>query len=85
MLNLHPVGGIIAAYAFLATDAPRFITGYSLCVGFLCIAIVSCSVYLAGCMWENRRRDKGSSLESSLSTADKQLLGDLNPDYRYLY
>ncbi|THH33730.1 hypothetical protein EUX98_g439 [Antrodiella citrinella] len=51
------VGGIVAAYAFLAQDAPRYITGYGLCVAFVCFSAVSCCVYFFACLRENRRRD----------------------------
>ncbi|TCD62575.1 hypothetical protein EIP91_006725 [Steccherinum ochraceum] len=77
------IGGIIAAYAFLAKDAPRYTTGYALCIAFLCIAITSCTLYLLACIAENRKRDKHPSLGDSLSAEEKQLMGDLNPEYRY--
>lgn len=78
------VGGIIATYAFLAKDAPRYISGYSVCVAFICLSGLSCCAYLVACMWENRRRDNNPSAAANLSLEEKQRLGDLNPDYRYL-
>ena len=77
------VGGIVAAYAFLAKDAPRYIPGYSLCIASICFSAASSCAYLIGCMWENRRREKGAS-SSEMTLEEKQQLGDLNPDYRYL-
>ncbi|TCD70507.1 hypothetical protein EIP91_003268 [Steccherinum ochraceum] len=78
------IGGIIAAFAFLAKDAPRYITGYSLCVAFVCFSAVSSCAYLGACIWENRRRDSDLSSSAKFTTEEKLLLGDLNPDYRYI-
>ncbi|KAH8106174.1 MFS transporter-like protein [Cristinia sonorae] len=78
------IGGIIAAYAFLTKDAPRFITGYSLCIAFTCLSFVSCCIYYVACIYENRQRDNNLNTGSELSEEEKQRLGDLNPNYRYL-
>jgi len=77
------IGGIVAAYAFLAKDAPRYITGYSLCVAFTCLSAVSCCVYFFACLRENRRREEDITA-AQLSSEEKHRLGDLNPDYRYI-
>ncbi|KAI0786404.1 MFS general substrate transporter [Abortiporus biennis] len=78
------IGGIIAAYSFLAKDAPKYISGYSICIAFICLSAISCCVYFVVILLENRRRDRGDAPGSDLSEEDKQQLGDLNPDYRYL-
>lgn len=78
------IGGIIAAYSFLAQDAPKYITGYSICIAFVCLSAVSCIVYFIGISWENRRREKGLVSGSELSLTEKREMGDLNPDYRYM-
>ncbi|KAK7696635.1 hypothetical protein QCA50_001293 [Cerrena zonata] len=78
------IGGIIAAYAFLAKDSPRYITGYSICIAFMVLSAVSCILYLLGVSRENRQRDRGNAHGSDLSLEEKQKLGDLNPDYRYI-
>lgn len=81
---LEPVGGIIAAYSFLAKDAPRYITGYSICIAFICLSMLSCGVYFLGLVWENRQRDRGQVRGVDLPPEEKEKMGDLNPDYRYL-
>ena len=78
------VGGIIAAYSFLAKDSPRYIKGYGICIAFIAFSAVSCVVYLLGIRWENRQRDRGNVRGTDLSQEEKQKLGDLNPDYRYI-
>ena len=77
------VGGIIAAYSFLAKDAPKYKAGFSICLAFVCLSMLSCLLYFLHISWLNRQRDKNADAVD-LSEVDKEELGDLNPDYRYL-
>ncbi|KAF2797910.1 MFS general substrate transporter [Melanomma pulvis-pyrius CBS 109.77] len=77
------IGGIIAVFAFLKKDAPKYITGYSICVAFVCVSAVSCAVYGAMCLWQNRKRDR-SVRDVGLTEYEKMELGDMSPEYRYL-
>jgi MFS family permease len=52
------IGGIIATYAFISTDAPYYKKGYSICLAFLCLSAASCLVYAVAVVWENRARDR---------------------------
>lgn len=52
------IGGIIATYAFIQTDAPEYRMGHAICLGFLCLSAVSCCVYAVGVSVENKRRDR---------------------------
>lgn len=52
------IGGIIATYAFLSTDAPFYKTGYSICLAFLCLGFASCCIYACAVVFENRKRNK---------------------------
>jgi len=47
-----------STYAFLAADAPFYHKGYSICIAFICLSAVSCCLYAAALVWENKRRDK---------------------------
>ncbi|KAF2223603.1 major facilitator superfamily domain-containing protein [Elsinoe ampelina] len=76
------IGGIIAVYAFLQKDAPRFIPGYSICLGFTALAILSCIAYFFACRMQNRQREKAPR-DVGLTEYERTELGDLNPDYRY--
>jgi len=76
------IGGIIAVFAFLAKDAPKYITGYSICLSFCCLSILACTIYFFACLFQNRSRDK-SVHNSSLTEYEKTELGDMSPDYRY--
>ncbi|PCH41172.1 MFS general substrate transporter [Wolfiporia cocos MD-104 SS10] len=77
------IGGIIAVYAFLAKDAPRYTLGYSLCIAFICLSVVANCVYFFSLILENRKRDRADS-GATLTQDEKTKMGDLNPDYRYL-
>ncbi|KAL6707164.1 High-affinity nicotinic acid transporter [Coniothyrium glycines] len=76
------IGGIIAVFAFLKKDAPKYTPGYSICIAFVCLSALSCATYFVMCLWQNRSRDK-SVRDVGLTEYEKTELGDLNPEYRY--
>ncbi|KAK8089463.1 hypothetical protein PG997_004424 [Apiospora hydei] len=76
------IGGIIATYAF--DDPPYFKKGYSIGVAFTALSAASCAAYLAAIMAENKRRAKAVR-NVGLSEYEKGELGDLNPEFRYMY
>ena len=47
-------------YAFLKKDAPKYITGYSICIAFTILSIIACITYGIACLAENRRRDRSA-------------------------
>lgn len=94
------LGGLIATYVFLAKDAPKYKTGYSLCLGFLCLGAFSCVLYGIAIVYENRKRER-TPVDVGLTEYEKTEMGvspppckwkflmltksqDLNPEYRYL-
>jgi hypothetical protein len=68
------IGGIIATYAFLDTEAPRYTKGFALCLGFLCLAGLSCAAYAAAVVWENRKRER-MPRDMGLTDYEKSELG----------
>jgi predicted MFS family arabinose efflux permease len=79
------LGGIIATYAFLSSDAVHFYrTGYAICISFTSLSAVACIAYLVCITLENRRKAK-SVRNVGLSESEKTELGDLNPDFKYMY
>lgn len=77
------IGGIIAVFAFLARDAPKYVTGYSICIAFTVLSIIACIIYGVACWSENRQRDR-AAVDVGLTEYEKTELGDKNPEYRYL-
>ncbi|KAI4146188.1 MAG: hypothetical protein LQ341_002157 [Variospora aurantia] len=78
------IGGIIATYSFLPEDKPDFYrTGYSICIGFICLSAASCIMYAGSVLWQNRMREKAPT-DLGLTEFEKTEKGDMSPDYRYL-
>lgn len=77
------IGGIIATYAFIQTDAPKYTKGHAICLSFLCLSALSCCAYGVAVWSQNKQRDK-SPVDVGLTEYEKTELGDLSPDYRYL-
>ncbi|MCJ1435985.1 hypothetical protein MMC27_005363 [Xylographa pallens] len=76
------IGGIIATYAFLSTDAPLYKRGYAISIGFVCLSAASCVTYFMSVWMQNRARDRaGRNL--GLTEWEKTEKGDMSPDYRY--
>ncbi|KAL7626407.1 High-affinity nicotinic acid transporter [Parahypoxylon ruwenzoriense] len=78
------IGGIIATFAFLDTDRPWFTNGYSICLGFTCLSGLASLLYLISIYLENQKRAKAVR-DVGLSEYEKTELGDLNPEFRYMY
>ncbi|KAI1425993.1 major facilitator superfamily domain-containing protein [Xylaria sp. FL1777] len=78
------LGGIVATYLFLDSDAPYFVKGYAVCLGFTAVSAIACVLYLISIHMENRRRAK-TATNIGLSEYEKTELGDLNPSYKYMY
>ncbi|KAF2704777.1 MFS general substrate transporter [Pleomassaria siparia CBS 279.74] len=77
------IGGVIAVFAFLKKDAPKYTPGYSICIAFVCLSALSCCLYFVMCKWQNRQRDRAVR-DVGLTEYEKMELGDMSPDYRYL-
>ncbi|KAK4242406.1 major facilitator superfamily domain-containing protein [Achaetomium macrosporum] len=77
------IGGIIATYSFVQSDAPFYRKGYAICVSFICLSAVSCIAYALAVVWENRKRSKQPH-DLNLTESEKIELGDLNPEFRYM-
>lgn len=88
------VGGIIATYSFLQKDAPNYVPGHTICLSFLALASAACIAYLALLIYRNKKRDQAAAAGTIVvddadltpeQRREKDLLGDLNPAYRYQY
>lgn len=77
------LGGIIAVFIFLTKDAPKFTTGYSVCLAFTVLSMIASVLYGLGCWAANRQRDNMTEVPN-LTEEEKTTLGDLSPEYRYL-
>ncbi|PSR73577.1 hypothetical protein PHLCEN_2v10496 [Hermanssonia centrifuga] len=65
------VGGIIASYAFLAKDAPKYLPGYSICISFACLSGLACCLYFLAITLQSKRRNvEDGETSSDGSTSD---------------
>jgi hypothetical protein len=55
MISFGNTGGILAPFAFLATDAPYYHTGYSICVGVTALGVAATLCYTIFVLLERRR------------------------------
>lgn len=80
------LGGIIAVYAFLKKDAPLFLPGHRICLAFCCISLAACAIYGGLCFLANKKRNgiESKTAAENLSDSEKEEMGDLSPEYRYL-
>ena len=78
------IGGIIATYAFIDTDAPYYVKGYSIAIAFTALSGLASVAYFVSLLIENRRRAK-SVRDVGLTDYEKSELGDLNPEFKYMY
>lgn len=77
------IGGIIAVWIFLAKDKPYYTAGFSTCLSFYFLSILSCVAYFVACWVQNRTKDRAVT-DPSLTEYEKTGLGNLSLDYRYL-
>ncbi|ESZ94476.1 putative allantoate permease [Sclerotinia borealis F-4128] len=66
MIGFGNSGGIVATFAFLATDAPFYHTGYSICIGAMCLCTGSCMLYGLLCVYHNRNLRANGEKETKL-------------------
>ncbi|PVH90866.1 hypothetical protein DM02DRAFT_722491 [Periconia macrospinosa] len=81
-------GGIIASYVYLTRDAPRFITGHSILIGFVSVAFFLTFFMSTWCRLENAKRDKAALEAGAQEVTEEQKvlereLADNVPWFRY--
>lgn len=59
MISFGNTGGIVATFAFLARDAPRYRTGYGIVMAFTCAGAVASTLYAGAVVRENRKGGRG--------------------------
>lgn len=81
------IGGIIATFTFLSQDAPYYMKGLGIGLGFTGLSMIFCTVYLFGIMKENRQKRSGAwNAKFDAKTPEEQAIaGDLKPDFIYNY
>ncbi|RTE68843.1 hypothetical protein BHE90_016779 [Fusarium euwallaceae] len=79
------LGGIVGGNIFLEREAPKYWTGYGICLGFTVSSIVSTFVLRMTYQKENATRERMTEDDIRRKYTDSQLiqLGDRSPYFRY--
>jgi MFS family permease len=80
-IGLGNVGGIIGSNIYIATEAPRYHTGFATALGMLWVCALMATIFYFGMMWENKKRDRGERDERLQSPEN---LGDYHPEFRFI-
>ncbi|KAL4917576.1 major facilitator superfamily domain-containing protein [Aspergillus aurantiobrunneus] len=79
-------GGLVASNIFFVEEAPGYRTGFGVSLGMTWICGVSCAVFLAYLVRENRVREKGGrDYRFELPVEERGNLGDDYPGFRFTY
>ncbi|EEB92258.1 hypothetical protein MPER_09262 [Moniliophthora perniciosa FA553] len=82
--------GMIAQLDIRAHQAPKYIKGHSIALGFLCLAWVLIAANVLYCAWENKARAEGRRQNNLMeyqelyeSGKTRAPIGDRHPDFRF--
>ncbi|KAL7943615.1 MFS general substrate transporter [Trichoderma barbatum] len=83
-VTIGNIAGIIGSNIYLVTEAPTYVTGYSISLAMMWLGMISATI-LALLMWrENKRRDAGERDDRlNLPEDVKNNLGDGYPTFRF--
>lgn len=84
MAGFGNAGGIVASNIFLTSEEPAFPTGYGTTLALVWVCAITCTVFMFGLMWENRKRERGAR-DYRLEESDADNLGDDHPHFRFTY
>ncbi|KAL8787402.1 MAG: hypothetical protein Q9195_007777 [Heterodermia aff. obscurata] len=62
MIGFGNIGGIVATFAFLVQDAPKYTKGYTICLAVTMVGLLASGLYGALIWRENRKRGMGGYL-----------------------
>ncbi|KAF2192979.1 putative allantoate permease [Zopfia rhizophila CBS 207.26] len=66
MISFGNTGGILATFTFLASDAPHYKKGYSICMGGVCLSTLATVAYAGLVVKARRARSIGTEITYSL-------------------
>nr|VWO95190.1 Ras GTPase activator [Ganoderma boninense] len=83
-------GGFVATFIYDSSQAPTYIRGHSITLGFVCLAWVAMFCNVMYCMWENKARAEGRRQDNLRkyqelwdSGKTRAPIGDRHPDFRF--
>ena len=66
VISFGNTGGIVATFSFLATDAPRYIKGYTICLAVTALGALAAVLY-GLLIWRENKKLKATSEESKVT------------------
>lgn len=81
------IGGIVSAFIFPNRDAPRYKTGFGICIAFASFAVVLLITYFLYLRWQTHLK-KSEAYQQRWALLDERtkiLNGDKSPDFKYWY
>ncbi|KAI1789554.1 MFS general substrate transporter [Ganoderma leucocontextum] len=89
-LALANCGGFVATFIYDSSQAPTYIRGHSVTLGFVCLAWIAMLCNVMYCVWENKARAEGRRhgnltkyQELWDSGKTRAPIGDRHPDFRF--
>lgn len=89
-LAIANTGGFVATFAYTTDQAPRYIRGHSIVLGFLCAGWVLIALNMLYCLWENKARRLGQRQENISRHEElrkegktRAPIGDRHPDFLF--
>ncbi|CAF3733163.1 unnamed protein product [Rotaria sp. Silwood1] len=78
MLSIGSIGGVISGQLYTSQDAPHFILGHAINLGFCTLSLIALTIILIGLHMENRQRDRlygsiGSTTMQSFTNKDQMI------------
>jgi hypothetical protein len=80
-IGIANMAAFVATFTYIASDAPRYITGHAINIGVLVLTLIVTSVTMLYCKIENGKRERGE--RDDRLQGDEGLLGHRHPRFRY--
>ncbi|TFY72976.1 hypothetical protein EVG20_g18 [Dentipellis fragilis] len=89
-LAIANTGGFVATFIYTQDQAPRYVRGHSIVLGFVCMAWVFTAANVLYCMWENKARAEGRREGNLVAYQElwdagktRAPIGDRHPRFRF--
>jgi hypothetical protein len=79
------IGGILATWTYIATDAPKYVRGHSINLSFTCLGVGIITLSTFYLRWENKQRSLGrrDNRLAGLTAAEASQLGHTHPEFQF--
>ncbi|THU81824.1 MFS general substrate transporter [Dendrothele bispora CBS 962.96] len=89
-LAVGNIGGFVATFAYTSNQAPKYITGHSISLGFAVLTWSAICANVCYCVWENKARREGRRADNVNeyqqlweSGKTRAPIGDRSPDFMF--